>query len=185
METQQGTSVLCLVGHSGTGKSTLAKVLKHKLNDCQIISTASLFLSAFSNEEISSYSNVSTINRAFNDQLECADFINLVAETILWSQKFIIIDSIKSTTELSFLKAKIDRPILIGIHLLPSEREGRIKKRGRTIDPKNDAELRDLLQYEIEMGVDDLLENAHFTINNSGTIEELEQNVMKILELVD
>ena len=58
-----------------------------------------------------------------------------------------------------------------------------LKKRGRSDDPKT---LFDFINYkennETKVGIDSVIENSEYTIENSGTIDDLEKNVFLILK---
>ncbi len=90
---------------------------------------------------------------------------------------------VRSLKELEYFKKNIKNIKTLAVISSQEKRFSRLNKRGRSDDPKT---LFEFINYkennETKVGIDFVIENSEYTIENSGTIDDLEKNVFLILK---
>ncbi|MCS7364547.1 MAG: AAA family ATPase [archaeon GB-1867-035] len=97
-------------------------------------------------------------------------------------EKVIMIDGIRSLAEVEEFKEKYGEIIIIAVHASPKTRFKRLKKRGRSDDPKNWEEFTKRDLRELEVGIGKVIAIADYMLVNEDTIEKLIEKATKILE---
>lgn len=97
-------------------------------------------------------------------------------------KKVVMIDGIRSLAEIEEFKKKYGEIIIIAVHASPRTRFIRLKRRGRSDDPKNWKEFTKRDLRELEVGIGKVIALADYMIVNEDTIEKLIEKTTKILE---
>jgi dephospho-CoA kinase len=109
---------------------------------------------------------------------KCVDLINKQFN------KIIFIDGLRSIAEVKVFRRHWKFPI-IAIVLEEKIRFKRLFERARSDDPKSIEDLKDRDKREIEFGLEEVLNNADYTIKNDSTKEDLKERIRKlVLDLI-
>lgn len=100
------------------------------------------------------------------------------------SNDVIFIDGLRSMAEVKVFRKHWKFPI-IAIVLEEKKRFKRLFERARSDDPKRIEDLKDRDKREIEFGLEEVLNNADYTIKNDSTKEDLKERMRKlVLDLI-
>ncbi len=105
---------------------------------------------------------------------KCVDLIKSKNKDVIF------IDGIRSLSEISIFRKFWKFPI-IAIVINEKVRFNRLFERNRSDDPKSFEELNERDKREIEFGLDKVLENADYVIQNNSTIKDLKNNTRKVV----
>jgi len=109
---------------------------------------------------------------------KCVDLINKQNNNIIF------IDGLRSMAEVKVFRKHWKFPI-IAIVLEERRRFKRLFERARSDDPKSIDDLKDRDKREIEFGLEEVLNNADYTIKNDSTKEDLKERIRKlVLDLI-
>ena len=109
---------------------------------------------------------------------KCVDLINKQHNNIIF------IDGLRSMVEVNVFRKHWKFPI-IAIVLEEKRRFKRLFERARSDDPKSIDDLKDRDKREIEFGLEEVLNNADYTIKNDSTKEDLKERIRKlVLDLI-
>ncbi len=109
---------------------------------------------------------------------KCVDLINKQYNNIIF------IDGLRSMAEVKVFRKHWKFPI-IAIVLEEKRRFKRLFERARSDDPKSIDDLKDRDKREIEFGLEEVLNNADYTIKNDSTKEDLKERIRKlVLDLI-
>ena len=109
---------------------------------------------------------------------KCVDLINKQYNNIIF------IDGLRSMAEVKVFRKYWKFPI-IAIVLEEKRRFKRLFERARSDDPKRIDDLKDRDKREIEFGLEEVLNNADYTIKNDSTKEDLKERMRKlVLDLI-
>jgi len=109
---------------------------------------------------------------------KCVDLINKQNNNIIF------IDGLRSMVEVNVFRKHWKFPI-IAIVLEEKRRFKRLFERARSDDPKSIDDLKDRDKREIEFGLEEVLNNADYTIKNDSTKEDLKERIRKlVLDLI-
>ena len=176
--------IIGLTGKNGSGKGEVARFLKERGFEC-------LSLSDVIREELSRLRKSVTRENliAKGNELRKKLGPDVLAKRILERidlDKNYVIDSVRHPAEARTLKAG-NGFVLLNIAAPPRIRFDRLKKRGRENDPKS---YRDFLKVERVEGrshvksdqqLNRTLELADFTVRNSGTVKDLQDQITRIV----
>jgi dephospho-CoA kinase len=110
---------------------------------------------------------------------KCVELINKQENEIIF------IDGLRSMAEIKVFRKYWKFPIIV-IVLDENNRFKRLFERARSDDPKTLADLKNRDIREIEFGLNEVLNNADYTIKNDSTKENLKERIRKlVLELID
>ncbi|MFX0068975.1 MAG: AAA family ATPase [Candidatus Hodarchaeota archaeon] len=96
----------------------------------------------------------------------------------------LLIDGLRSMSEVETFQTRVNKLLIIAIHVSPTTRFDRLKKRGRPDDPKTWMEFRQRDLLEIEIGLGDVIALADFMVVNEGTKEETMKELRCVFEEV-
>ncbi len=96
------------------------------------------------------------------------------------NKEIIFIDGIRSLSEINIFRKFWKLPI-IAIVIDENIRFNRLFERNRSDDPKSLEELNERDKREIEFGLDKVLENADYVIQNNSTIKNLKDKTRKVV----
>ncbi len=105
---------------------------------------------------------------------KCVDLIKSKNEEVVF------VDGVRSLSEINIFRRFWKFPI-ISIVVDEEIRFNRLFKRDRSDDPKNLEELTERDKRELEFGLDKVLENADYTIQNNSSIENLKKKVRNLI----
>ena len=175
--------ILCITGRSGAGKTELSRILE-KIG-FHIIEMGAIIKSEMEKEGIAPTPKNTKEFMLMIRELKGEDIIaQKITEKIL-SQKEenTAIIGVRSLKELEYFKKNIKNIKTLAVISSQEKRFSRLNKRGRSDDPKT---LFEFINYkennETKVGIDFVIENSEYTIENSGTIDDLEKNVFLILK---
>ena len=106
---------------------------------------------------------------------KCVDLIKKGNEEV------VIVDGVRSLFEINIFRKFWKFPIVV----ITSDEEKRFKRlfeRSRSDDPKSLADLKVRDEREIEFGLDKVLENADYIVENNSSIEDLKKKIRKLVE---
>jgi dephospho-CoA kinase len=92
----------------------------------------------------------------------------------------IFIDGIRSLAEVSIFRKFWKFPI-IAIIVDEKKRLRRLFKRSRSDDPKDLEELKERDDRELKFGLDEVIEEADYKINNNSTVDDLKKKVREVV----
>lgn len=105
---------------------------------------------------------------------KCVDLI------IKKKDNIIFIDGIRSLAEVSIFRKFWKFPI-IAIIVDEKKRLRRLFKRFRSDDPKDLEELKERDNRELKFGLDEVIEEADYKINNNSTVDDLKKKVREVV----
>lgn len=105
---------------------------------------------------------------------KCVELIKSKNEAVIF------VDGVRSLSEISVFRRFWKFPI-IAIVVDEEIRFNRLFKRGRSDDPKNLEELIERDNREFDFGLNKVLENADYTIQNNSSIEDLKKKVRNLI----
>ena len=179
--------IIGLTGKLGSGKGTIAEIL----------ATKGFFATSLSDrirEEIRHRGLEITRERLLevSDELRRKEGPTVLAKrtwemVILCGKDRVVIDSIRGEAEVDYL-TKQPGFYLVGVTVDVETRFLRIKERGRESDPQTLEEFKKVEERDVRSGkglvgrnIQACLDKAEYTIENNGTVEELEKKIDKIL----
>lgn len=96
------------------------------------------------------------------------------------NEEVVFVDGVRSLSEINIFRRFWKFPI-IAIVVDEEIRFNRLFKRDRSDDPKNLEELTERDKRELDFGLDKVLENADYTIQNNSSIENLKKKVRNLI----
>jgi len=105
---------------------------------------------------------------------KCVELIQIGNEEV------IVVDGVRSLSEVSVFRKFWKFPI-IAVISDDEKRLNRLFERNRSDDPKSLEELKVRDKREIEFGLDKVLENADYIIQNNSSIEDLKKKIRKLV----
>jgi len=94
----------------------------------------------------------------------------------------VLIDGIRSPQEVEEYKRHFLSFTLIAIHTSPEKRFRRLFRRGRSDDPRTWETFLERDRRELSVGLGDVIAQADHMIVNDGTMEQLEEEVQRVLK---
>ena len=105
---------------------------------------------------------------------KCVDLIKNRKEDVIF------VDGVRSLSEINIFRKFWKFPI-IAIIVDEEKRFKRLFERNRSDDPKSIEDLQERDKREIEFGLDKVLENADYIIQNNTTIEDLKKKTREVV----
>ncbi|MFX1314894.1 MAG: AAA family ATPase [Promethearchaeota archaeon] len=105
---------------------------------------------------------------------KCVDLINQQKDNIIF------IDGLRSMEEVNVFREHWKFPI-VAIIIDEKKRFERLFKRARSDDPKSLADLKERDKREILFGLEEVLNNADYSIKNDSTINDLKKRVRNVV----
>ena len=175
--------VLAICGLPGAGKSTAIDAIR---NLGSVIIMGDIIRNEAKKRKLEPTSeNLGKIAKEFRLKYgsniiaeKCVDLINKQYNNIIF------IDGLRSMAEVKVFRKYWKFPI-IAIVLEEKRRFKRLFERARSDDPKSIDDLKDRDKREIEFGLEEVLNNADYTIKNDSTKEDLKERIRKlVLDLI-
>ena len=165
--------VLSICGLPGSGKTTAIKAIK---NLGIVVSMGDIVRNEAKKRKIEpSGNNIGKIAKKLREEGGPAIIAEICVELIKMSNEEVIIaDGVRSLSEISVFRKSWKFPIIAVI----SDEEKRLKRlfeRSRSDDPKSLEDLKVRDKREIDFGLDKVLENADYSIQNNSSIEDLKK----------
>lgn len=187
--------ILIVVGLPGSGKSTIAEMLREEKFD--VIEYGDIWRELLKKAKIPL--NDPKATREFTARLRekyGKDIYSKYAvKKIRKSMKHIVLMGLRSTYELDYIKKKVDKVDIIAVRSPFEARFNRLKRRAKPEDPKTiddfkwleTREKRGFLpdKKEEKHGVLVIMKQADYVIDNSGTKEELKLKLDRVLSKID
>ena len=105
-------------------------------------------------------------------------------EMIKEEQGVIVIDGVRSLTEVNIFKTAGESVKIVAVHASPKTRFKRIKERRRPGDPKTWEEFVKRDMMELSFGIGNVIALADYMVVNEESIEETKKQVTRVLEKV-
>lgn len=175
--------ILCISGRSGSGKTEASKILS-KLG-FEIIEMGSIIREEMKKQNIpitpkDTKEFMLKLRELYGDDIVAKKTLEKIKN--LQTTNIAII-GIRSTKEQSYFKTHLKNFYSISLLTPVEERFKRLSSRGRSDDPKN---MEEFLKYREEnqtkVGIDEAIENSQYKIENTGSLEDLEQNIFLLLK---
>ena len=93
----------------------------------------------------------------------------------------VLIDGIRNINEFIEFK-KLGKAVLVSINASPSRRFGFLQQRGRVDSPSNFESFESRDRRELSVGIGEAIALADETIVNYGSLQELKENAVRLLE---
>lgn len=173
--------VLGLAGLPGSGKTTIARMLESRgwriVNMGDYVRREALRRGLKPTRE-----NLSMLARKLRDEMGVDAIAKLCIDDILSSDMNVVVDGLRSPSELDSLKSRIPSVILIFVDAPIERRFTLLSSRGRIDDPRciDDLIARD--SEEIRFGLLELRGKADYLLVNDGGLKELEGKLEAILK---
>ena len=97
----------------------------------------------------------------------------------------VIVEGIRGLAEVNELKEHFPDMFLVAIHASPKKRAQRLRRRGRSDDPKTWEEFQKRDLRELVVGVGSVVAISDHIIINEGTPKQLDHNMSKMLKKVE
>ncbi|UCC33457.1 MAG: flagellar hook-basal body complex protein FliE [Candidatus Bathyarchaeota archaeon] len=94
----------------------------------------------------------------------------------------IVVDGVRSLSEVELFKRCFPNFFLIAIHTSPKKRFKRLFRRRRSDDPKNWHTFIQRDSRELDVGLGSVIASADYIIVNDGTISQLRRKVSEVLK---
>lgn len=166
--------ILYLTGLPGAGKSTTIEAFEHH--------DVATFYTGDVHPETSGKDTLYFGDKHFDAEHE---FIAYVVETAVREHNdtdLLVIDSLRSPTELAYVKERDETAHLVAIVCDKNERRSRLEKRNEAMDAIVQREARELRREpNTEFDVGYLIAVADFYINNSSTLDVLYKQINTLI----
>ena len=176
--------VVGVVGLPGAGKTTFARIAKEK-------NFSPIVMGDFVRKEakkrglpLSSESLgwlMFKLREEMGDDFLAKLTVKAIEET---NNPLIVVDGIRTPSEVNFFRKKLKNFKLIAIHASRENRFKRIAKRGRSDDPKLWEKFMEREKREIMVGLEDAMALADLNIQNNGSLDKFKQKVEDILRRI-
>jgi len=175
--------VVGLIGRIGSGKTVAAKYLTRRYN-ADYRRFSQIFMDILERLNLpKNRRNLQKLGRMLRKEFSQDVIVNAFEKDLRdCCSDMIVVDGIRYENEVELLR-RYPHNILVYIHSNPEDRYGRVRKRAE----KGEAaisweEFEQADNRETEKYIKRLKERADYIINNSGSIEDLERGVDKIME---
>ncbi len=177
-------TIIGITGLPGSGKSEFASLLKKK--KFNIFEMSSIVLGMMDDQGIAQ-TNINV--REFGTNIRKKYGKDFVAkETVNRIKKLkhgkVAISGIRSKYEIDLFKKHFKNILIVALVSSPKVRFERMKKRGKTSDPKNQKDFIYREKIEKSWGFPEAIKSADCYIFNTGTIKDLEKNLNQILSML-
>ncbi|MBN1329877.1 MAG: AAA family ATPase [Candidatus Heimdallarchaeota archaeon] len=182
------TIFLAVTGTQGSGKSVFTEIAKEKykiptfrlgdiiIEECQ---KRGLDINGRNMAKMAS-----VLRYENGDQAIAREALPKIKKLVEKQPKLLLIDGIRSYTELTLLKAELGEIILVAIVSSVKIRKDRIEKRKR-IDNETAGDFEEREQRELGFGLGDVITKADFFIlNEELTLEEFSLQIENLLEQI-
>lgn len=171
--------VLSICGLPGSGKTTAIKAIE---NLGIVVSMGDIVRNEAKKRNMEpSGNNIGKIAKKLREEGGPAIIAEKCVELIkMENEEVIIVDGVRSLSEVNVFRKFWKFPIIAVI----SHEEKRLKRlfeRSRSDDPKSLEELKVRDKREIEFGLDKVLENADYIIQNNSSIKDLKKKTRKLV----
>ncbi len=182
------TIYLAVTGTQGAGKSVFTEIAKEKykiptfrLGDIIIEECQKRGLEVNGRN----MAKMASVLRYENgDQAIAREALPKIKKLVSSKPKLLLIDGVRSYTELALLKAELGEVILVAIISSLKTRKDRVEKRKR-IDNEIKGDFEEREQRELGFGLGDVITKADFFILNEGlTLEEFTLQIEQLLEKI-
>lgn len=106
---------------------------------------------------------------------KCVDLIKSLQTDVIF------VDGIRSIIEVKVFRREWKFPV-IAIVLDEKERFKRLSTRARSDDPQNLNQFKERDERELKFGLESVIQNADYKINNNSSIEDLRRNTQKLVK---
>lgn len=172
--------VLGLVGLPGSGKTTIAKMLESR--GWKIISMGDYVRrEALKRGLKPTRENLSMLAHRLREELGMDAIAKLCIDDIVSSDRNVVVDGLRSPSEVDYLKNRIPSITLLFIDAPVDRRFSLLSSRGRIDDPKCIEDLIARDNEEIRFGILELRDRADYVLINDGGLENLERRLEAIL----
>lgn len=172
--------VIGLVGLPGSGKTTIARMLESR--GWKIISMGDYVRrEALKRGLKPTRENLSMLAHRLREEMGMDAIAKLCIDDIVSSDRNIVVDGLRSSSELDFLKSRIPSMILVFVDAPIDRRFSLLSSRGRMDDPKCIEDLIDRDREEIGFGLLELRSRADYILINDGGLDDLERKLEAIL----
>ncbi len=175
--------IICITGMPGSGKTIVSEYLKRKgfeIAEMGDVARKKMLAEGFKTD--------SAIREWATKQREIHGkdiFARWTVEHIKKTGKNVVLSGVRSVHEVEHFKKHLHDLSIVAIVSPKEERFGRLKTRGREDDPKEMAELEWRDEKEKKWGLQEVIDSAEHVIFNTGTLEELEKDVLQVLEKIE
>ena len=179
--------IICLTGLSGCGKTTTKDIFSTYIG-VKTFYTKDLHEIILGSQVVNlNKMDISTLLPNKNDFIK--RIMSYISKTIK-DEKVIVLDSIRSTSELEYIENLLEYKTVSLIRITCDEniRIGRLKKRDHSDEiTVYKRDLRDIGEDGTNMfNMKELFKIANFTIDTSGTFNDIQQQIFNILsQLID
>lgn len=187
--------ILVVVGLPGSGKSTVAETLREEGFD--VIEYGDIWRELLKKAKIPMNDPRATreFTRRIREERGKDIYSRYAVRKIKKSMRHMVLMGVRTTYELDYLKKKVKGIKMIAIKSPFDTRFSRMKRRGKPEDPKNLADFKWLNtrekrgflteKKEEKHGVVVLMKKADYTLNNTGTKEDLKNNLLELLVKIE
>lgn len=187
--------ILVVVGLPGSGKSTVAEMLREE--GFTVIEFGDIWRELLEKAGITKKDPIATreFTRKLREEHGKDIYAKYAVRKIKKGMKHVVLMGLRSTYELNYLKKRVKDIKIIAIRSPFEVRYERLMERAKPEDPKNIKDFRWLEtrekrgflpdKKEEKHGVLVVMEKADYTINNTGTIDELKMELDRVLSKID
>lgn len=182
------TILLAVTGTQGSGKTVFTEVAKEKyaiptyrmgnviIEECQ---KRGLEVNGKNMAKMSSI-----LRFEGGDQAIAAKSLPAIKEFLEQKPKLILIDGIRSYSELAFFKEELGDIILVAVITTLKERKRRVEERKR-IDNESKGDFEEREFRELKFGLGDVITKADYFILNEGiNLDEFKKEIEKLLTMI-
>ncbi len=187
--------ILVVVGLPGSGKSTVAEMLREEGFD--VIEFGDIWRELLRKSRIPLNDPRATreFTRRLRERYGKDIYSRYAVRRIKKSMRHVVLMGLRSTYELDYLKKKVKGIEIIAIRSPFETRFRRLRIRAKPEDPKTLSDFRWLEtrekrgflpdKKEERHGVLVVMKQARYTIDNSGTVEELRKSLYSVLSKIE
>ncbi len=179
--------LLCVVGNSGTGKSTFLKVASE-------LGIASYDMSSVVYEKIKEEGKsmnvvevvkfASSLREKFGQDIVARLLFDKIIKSNPASKELVVVSGLRQIEEYLFFKNNVERIILVGLRAEPRLRYERILKRKKESNPQSYEEFLKKDELEGKWGFSRLFNYCDIYIDNNSTLEKFENSIRNFLNFV-
>jgi len=176
--------IFALSGRCATGKGTVAAIIKQRWSHAQIITTGEVVRKMLSKSGMAiTHENIQTYNKELVRRNGDA-YISMIFEFFDTNASFIVIDSFRRPVDMHVVEKTYGDVAVLGICADANVRYHRLQLRARQGDPITLTEFKELSNLEDEWGIDQIVQKAHTSICNMGSLDDLQIDVIQKMTIL-
>ena len=175
--------IICLTGMPGSGKTTVAEMLKSKGFTIIELSSELKRLMEICGTPVDMQSREAftiKLKKSFGRDI----LAKLASEAVARSKGNVVISGVRNTEELSYIRTLNPEVAMIALSVPKNMRYDRIMSRTEGIRTHNYREFEWRDRKNVALGMLQVIHSADYTLSNTGTLSQLHSDIDSIIKIL-